>query len=433
MSKRQTLEDRLAVSPFRRKLSLRIRITLCCALLLVTGATGLVIATNVLAEAERPRTTFAVPAVRLNPNTPLGDQPYAPAITTDRTEPSAGVAASKDLIESIEAATLQRVRVISFAILAVTAVLGTSAAYWLAGTGLLPVRAMSAAVQRIDAGSLGFRLEREGPDDELGRLSGAFNSMLARLEDAFAQQSRFVADAAHELRTPFATLRTALEVVRADDDATITDYAEMAKTLKRSLSRLENLVANMLVLADRGQVSLDQDVSLEPFVEEILADLAPMAEGRGVTLSLSCADEVIIRGNATYLSLALRNLVENAIRYNHAGGRVEIEISLAGDSTVVAVIDTGIGISESEQAQIFEPFYRTDSSRSRDSGGYGLGLSIVAKAVQLHKGCVSVESFPDQGSTFTMQLPLHNACNAETEEKLNELPKRGPRELTPPL
>lgn len=229
--------------------------------------------------------------------------------------------------------------------------------------------------------------------------------MMERLERAFEQQSRFAADAAHELRTPLASLRTNLEVVRSDPHATLADYREMASALERALERLERLVDDLLLLA-RGEKDVRAEpVYLEVLIGNVIQELEPLAQSHKVSLHHKVADEVILEADPLLLARAISNLVENGIRYNHPGGSVTVTGRREEKSVVVSVEDTGTGIPPEEQAHIFDRFYRVDRSRARHRGGSGLGLSIAAHIVQLHGGHIQVASTPGAGSTFTIWLP----------------------------
>lgn len=308
-------------------------------------------------------------------------------------------------IEIAQQAALRQVRRISFIGLGLISVMGGIGAYWLAGHALRPVRQVSQAARRISAGTLDIRLALDRPDDELKELADSFDTMLDRLEHAFRQQARFVADAAHELRTPLSVLRTNLEVIRADPMATLDDYQELGEVLERTLARLERLVADLLLLATEERPPMDE-TALGPLLEDVLLDLKSLTEVRQVELRHTGDASVTVPGNALLLARAFTNLIENGIRYNHPGGEVMVTIRRDGAWAVVTIADTGIGIPSEEQGHVFERFYRVDRSRERHRGGAGLGLSIVAHIVQQHGGQVQVESIPGIGSTFTVRLPL---------------------------
>ncbi|MGH2538209.1 MAG: sensor histidine kinase [Candidatus Promineifilaceae bacterium] len=278
-------------------------------------------------------------------------------------------------------------------------------AYWLAGQVLRPIRKLNQAVSRIDANSLDSRLSLKAPADELRQLSEAFNAMLARVEEAFAQQGNFVADAAHELRTPLATLRTNLEVVQADPAADLEAFQAMSATLEGNLARLEQLVADLLLLSQGQQQLVRENTFPSTLIEDVFDELAQLAAERQVSLELGGATDVSVLADESLLRRALLNLVENGIRYNRPGGRVDVDLGRDDGWVVIAVSDTGPGIPPEEQGRVFDRFYRLDRSRARHLGGAGLGLSIAAHIVHLHDGDVRVARSSASGTTFVLRLP----------------------------
>ena len=284
---------------------------------------------------------------------------------------------------------------------------GGFGAYWIAGLALRPVKDMSEAATLIGATTLSTRLTVPEPLDELRDLANSFNAMLNRLEQAFEQQSRFIADAAHELRTPLATLRTNLEVAGRDSTITFHDYQKLFKTVERAVTRLELLVKALLLLATEKQTLVTNEVVLLPLMEEVLSSLQAVAETHKVTLCMNTSTTVSLCGDEHLLTLVFRNLIENAIRYNRPGGAVTVNIANEPTRVAIRVSDTGLGITHEEQNHIFERFYRVDQSRSRHRGGAGLGLSIVEHLLDLHNGMVSLESSSTEGGTFLVVLPNH--------------------------
>jgi heavy metal sensor kinase len=313
-------------------------------------------------------------------------------------------------LNPLERALLVELRSISLIGFGVIAVLGGAGAYLLAGAALRPVRRVSKAAQRISASTLDTRLALDGPKDEIKELADTFDAMLERLQRTFELQGRFVADVAHELRTPLASLRTNLEVVSADPNATLDDYRAMAATQERALTRLERLIADLLILAKSEQPLSQNAVTLGPLLEEVFCDLKYTAGTQQVTLELAAEMEVVVLGDASLLARVFSNLVENGISYNHPGGKVTVNIDRKESWAVVIVSDTGVGIAPEKQAHVFERFYRADCSRTHHSKGAGLGLSIVTAIVQQHDGRVQVESTPGIGSTFTVLLPLQTTA-----------------------
>ena len=387
-------------------LTLRWRLALGSAVLLSLISLALVVFVNVAARAALPR-TVAIPLLATPP-------PYPPLGGAEDLTPvpfGAPVVGPNTILKGItvrevQQATLHQVLIISMIGVALAVGVGSVGAYWLAGRALRPVTDLAQVARRVGVRDLGERIVLEGPQDEIKVLADAFDTMLARLERAFDQQDRFVGDAAHELRTPLATLRTNLEIIETDPDATLEDYREMHHTLERSLKQLERLVADLLLLA-RDEKHLSREVvSLGPLLEEILLELKPLADEHQVSLCLGGKLELCTRGDNGLLASACTNLIENGIRYNQAGGEVVVQLQQEEAWAVIIVADTGIGISAEEQTHIFDRFYRAKRSRSRHRSGTGLGLSIVAHVVEQHGGQVEVESTPNVGSTFIVRLPL---------------------------
>lgn len=312
------------------------------------------------------------------------------------------------LVTSINLLTLVvpsgRLPVLSLIGLVLAVLVSGGGIYWVARFALRPVAAISDAVAQIDRTSLHTRLPLDGPDDELRHLAQSFNAMLDRLDHAFAQQARFVADAAHELRTPLATLRTQVEVTCADPDATLHDYQHMAAACERAITRLEHLMTDLLVLTTEEQIHQPTPVALSSLVAVSIAELAPIAHAHHITVRFE-GEEATVWGNASLLAIAVRNLLDNGIRYNHREGEVLVNIVQNTRDIMLTVTDTGIGLVPADQAQIFERFYRVDLSRSRHQGGAGLGLAIVQHIMVAHHGAVTVQSQHGQGSTFTLVLP----------------------------
>jgi heavy metal sensor kinase len=276
-----------------------------------------------------------------------------------------------------------------------------------AGRALRPVREMSRAARKITAEDLGRRLVRRGADDEIDHLADTLNTMLAGLEAAFAQTRRFSADAAHELRTPLAALKGEIEVaLRA-----ARSPEEYRRVLASNLEEVDHLIrlAEDLLLYSRsaaGPGAPDTPVELGPLLLEALEAAARRAQGSGVSVRAGTVEPATVRGDAGALRRVVLNLVDNAIKYTPAGGRIELSLAAADGQALIRVRDTGIGIDPAAAALIFEPFVRLDAARSRDTGGAGLGLSLVKAIVTGHGGEVAVESTPGVGSCFTIRLPL---------------------------
>ena len=277
----------------------------------------------------------------------------------------------------------------------------------IASRALQPVREMSRAARQITAEDLGRRLSRRGADDEIDHLADTLNAMLEGLEAAFAQSRRFSADAAHELRTPLTALKGEMEVaLRA-----ARSPEEYRRVLASSLEEVEHLIrlAEDLLVFSRSSPGLaapTAPVDLEPLLLEVLETGARRAQGVGVTMRADTFEPATVLGDAGALRRAILNLVDNAIKYTPAGGKVELSLVTASGQALVTVRDTGIGFEPGAAARIFEPFVRLDAARGRDTGGTGLGLALVRSVVTAHGGAVEVESAPGAGSRFTIRLPL---------------------------
>jgi len=387
---------------FAEFLTLRHRMTLWIGGLLLTLGLVLIIVINALTAIRLPR---AIDVVLLVPTQQPPELLPAATLALDQAPFTPDEEASA--IEQVQEITIREVRVISIIGVGIFALLGAAGTFWITQRGLRPVQHLSQLVWEIRAESLDRRLALEGPPDEVKALADAFDNMLERLEQAFEQQSRFVADAAHELRTPLATLRANLEVIQQDPNTTLSDYREMVQVLDRTLSRMECLVEDLLLLAKGEKEVQRETASLEVVLTQAVDEMKLLAQAHDVTLDLEVIGELVVLADTPLLARAVGNLIENGIRYNRPGGSVAVIGYREANGVVIQVKDTGVGISSEELPHIFERFYRVDRSRARYRGGAGLGLSITARIVQLHDGHIRVESAPGVGSTFTIWLPCH--------------------------
>jgi two-component system, OmpR family, sensor kinase len=297
---------------------------------------------------------------------------------------------------------------VGIAVLVATAVL----AFAITRIGLRPLDRMRAVAQDIAAGDLSRRVEPATPDTEIGRLGLALNGMLAQIESAFAERTasehrlrRFIADASHELRTPLTSVRGYAEMLRRGAEKSPEDSAIARRRIEEESVRMSEMVDDMLVLARLGQGRpLEmKPVDLQALARDAVADAQVVAPQREITLD--APSPVVISGDDTRLREALGNLVRNAIVHTPADTPVEVRVAAVNGTAHVAVADHGAGLRPEDRARIFEPFYRADPSRSRDSGGAGLGLSIVAAVAAAHGGLVKVDQTPGGGATFEMELP----------------------------
>lgn len=277
----------------------------------------------------------------------------------------------------------------------------------IARKALRPVDEMTAAARRITAEDLHQRIGRQGTQDELDRLAETLNGMLARLDEAFRQMRRFAADAAHELRTPLTALKGGIEVaLRAS--RTPEEYRQVLVSSLEDVDRLIRVAEDLLLLsrAAAGPEMPRPRIELEPLVLEALEVGTRLAQGTGVHVKLERVAPAAVRGDSGALGRAMRNLVENAVKYTPAGGTVELTLRTADGQAVFAVQDTGIGIAPADAERIFEPFLRLDAARARETGGTGLGLAIARSIVLAHGGTLALEREPGPGSRFVISLPL---------------------------
>jgi heavy metal sensor kinase len=283
------------------------------------------------------------------------------------------------------------------------------AGYKMAGRVLDPIAVMTERARQITSERLAERLPVENEDDELGRLAGVFNGMLARIEVSFDQLRRFTSDASHELRTPLAAIRSVGEV-GLQKKATEEEYRDVIGSMLEEVNRLTSLVESLLTLsrADAGQLKLQ--VSVFP-VMELMRDavnlLEVLIEEKKLTFTLTGDDALLVRGDRLFLRQAVINVIHNAVKFTPAGGAIAISVSRDGDSkAVLSVTDSGPGIPAEHSTMVFDRFYRADPARSGENKGSGLGLSIARWAVQANGGGIGFSNAPGGGCTFWIRLPL---------------------------
>lgn len=280
--------------------------------------------------------------------------------------------------------------------------------YWLAARAFRPIHRLTATAQEIEASDLQQRVPVTRTRDEVQALALTFNEMIERLEKAFAQQRRFVADASHELRTPVAAIRSMADIV-LDQEATKQEYVEVLQDINREAERLGHLISDLLVLAraDEGRTLLEwKPVRLDLLASDVLATTEMLANERGITLEVGRMEPAVVMGDEARLIQMILTLLDNALVYTNVDGKVDLAVVTRDKHACLVVQDNGIGIAPEDQEHIFERFYRADAARTRIASGAGLGLAIVEWVVRAHHGTITVESQVGQGSTFTVKLPL---------------------------
>lgn len=278
--------------------------------------------------------------------------------------------------------------------------------WWFASRALLPIERMSSTAESISERELSLRIDLARLPRELRTLGATLNAAFDRLEHAFDRQTRFTADASHEMRTPLAVLRTQMEHALRRD-RTPGEYKETLEACLRSTLRMSRVVEQLLALAsaNAGETRVLRDrVSLEEVVQEALREAEREAESSSISLQRALVP-VVVLGDSALLHEVVVNLVSNAIRYNRSGGFVRVVLRLAGDDAHLCVEDDGEGIPEEALPRVFERYFRVDPARSRQRGGAGLGLSIVQWIVAAHGGTIAISSRLGQGTTITIALP----------------------------
>jgi two-component system OmpR family sensor kinase len=310
---------------------------------------------------------------------------------------------------------LQRIRRILYLAIPGALLFSAAGGWFLSRRSLASVVSMSEQARRISAENLNDRLPVANPRDELGRLAGTFNELLARLDGSFTQQRRFMADASHELRTPLSVIRTSAEVTLERENRTENEYRDALKIIDEQARRLSHIVEDMFTLAraDVGRRTLSEtDFYLDELVMEAARAAGILSDCKNIRVEVSAAEEIVYYGDEGLLRQMLLNLLDNAVKYTNPGGRVNVELQRSNSSLTIAVSDSGIGIPANERALIFERFYRIDKARSgaehADIRGTGLGLSIARWIAEAHGGQLSLQASGPNGSTFVATLPLQN-------------------------
>ena len=284
--------------------------------------------------------------------------------------------------------------------------LGGAVAYFVSGRALKPLKRFTAKAERVQLQSLTEITLSEDEAVEFSRLSRAVNQMLLRLKQAFDAQRQFVGNAAHELRTPLALMQARLDLYMSTDHGdSCPETEETIAMMQEQTERLSRMVRTLLDMSELKAVPRNDRIQLAPMIEEVLADLSPLVEKSGVTLSQS-GEDLWVTGSDVLVYRAIFNLVENGVKYNCPGGSVCVAVSRRGQKAVIEVKDTGCGIPENFRESVFQPFFRVDKSRSREKGGVGLGLSLVWEIAHLHGGDVRVRESSKTGTVIELTLPI---------------------------
>lgn len=288
----------------------------------------------------------------------------------------------------------------SLIITVLLALLGGVATYFISGHALRPIREFSDKIEEVQAQNLSDSRIEENNVKELNQLGISYNKMLERLSDAFEIQRQFTANAAHELRTPLALMQVQLDLYNsATHPGNDADTLQTIKMVTEQNDKLNRVVKTLLDMSELQTVGRDDKIILDAIVEEVLADLEPLAVEKNIKLIGKCEDATMI-GSDILIYRLVYNLVENAIKYNHPLGQVTVTAYQRNKHVYLSVEDTGSGIPKELRERVFEPFFRVDKSRSRELGGVGLGLALVNEIVRVHDGSICIKSGKTGGTIF---------------------------------
>lgn len=343
--------------------------------------------------------TTAVPGGTRDPNIPLGTAEPAVPLPGASIDPARMHAATKIITGAVEDAALSRLLTVSLLSLAAYAALSIVLAWWMAGRVLRPVAVITSTARRLSGENLHERIGLRARPGELKQLADTFDDMLGRIEQLVTAQQRFVANAAHELRTPLAVQRAAAEIGLADPDLDPRQLARIRGKLIDVADHSEQLIEQLLLLSatDEGLQTVEP-VALDAVADRVVEALADEARGHRVTVRTELLP-LTVNGEAVLLDHLVHNLVGNAIRYNHPGGRVVVRVGADG----LEVTNTGSRVPPEVAPQLFEPFRRLQQRRNATGEGTGLGLSIVASIARAHGAEATAEANPDGGLTIRVR------------------------------
>jgi len=296
----------------------------------------------------------------------------------------------------------------SLIITVLLALLGGVVTYFISGHALRPIKEFSDKIEEVQAQNLSDSRIEENNVKELNQLGISYNKMLERLSEAFEIQRQFTANAAHELRTPLALIQVQLDLYNsASHPGNDADTLQTIKMVTEQNDKLNRMVKTLLDMSELQTVGRDDKIILDAIVEEVLADLEPLAVEKNIKLIGKCEDATMI-GSDILIYRLVYNLVENAIKYNHPLGQVTVTAYQRNKHVYLSVEDTGSGIPKELRERVFEPFFRVDKSRSRELGGVGLGLAFVREIVRVHDGSICIKSGKTGGTIFEVTFAQHS-------------------------
>ena len=380
----------------KKHLSLRWKLTLMTAFMVITAC--LAISLFISRSAILYMDEIGNSAIAILPNTDI------PTTTTDEIQV---VLNPKSVVADTVKNTQIEFWIKSLAITLIITLTVSFLMYLIVGYALYPLRELTLQIEDIQAKNLKEPILSKSNSTEIERLTLAFNRLLLRLEETFATQRQFSANAAHELSTPLAVMRTKFEVFEKNKNPDEADYKEAIGMARSQTDRLSHVIDILLEMTELQSAPKSDSISLSEITEEVICDLVAVAEKKSISL-VQDDGEARLTGSDTLVYRAIYNLIENAIKYNKEDGKVSVAITEDENFAKVIITDTGSGIAKEDWDKIFEPFFRVDKSRSRSMGGAGLGLALVKEIAVRHGGDVKVIESSNKGSSIELSLSKNN-------------------------
>ena len=380
----------------KKHLSLRWKLTLMTAFMVVTAC--LAISLFISRSAVLYMDEIGNSAIAILPNTDI------PTTTTDEIQV---VLNPKSVVADTVKSTQIEFWIKSLAITLIITLTVSFLMYLIVGYALYPLRELTSQIEDIQAKNLKEPILSKSNSTEIERLTLAFNRLLLRLEETFATQRQFSANAAHELRTPLAVMSTKFEVFEKNKNPDEADYKEAINMARNQTDRLSHVIDILLEMTELQSAPKSDSISLSEISEEVICDLVAVADKKHISL-IQEDGEARLTGSDTLVYRAIYNLIENAIKYNKEGGTVSVAIAEDESFAKVIITDTGSGIAKEDWDKIFEPFFRVDKSRSRSMGGAGLGLALVKEIAVRHGGDVRVIESSNKGSSIELSISKNN-------------------------
>lgn len=378
-----------------KKMPIRLRLTVMTVALLTICCVGLTLILNLSADrmATKIDATLLLPSKEVHEGGWFDESYQAPSSKVHPATPT------NDSQQARDDFRMESIMYMLFVVVG-----GGLLTYYISGRALKPLDTLNDQVKNINVHNLSETLSVPPTKDEIAELTVTFNEMTDKLDHVFMMQGRFSASAAHELRTPLSVLQTKVDVFKKKKDHTKEEYHALIGVIEKQTNRMRGLVDNLLDMMNMDDIGEQSSIYVKDIFEDMISELSHIAKDNHVTLSLVC-DHSVVFGNTDLLYRAFYNLVENGIKYNIDGGKVEIVVNrLSNEYVLIQIKDTGIGIDEKNKENIFEPFYRVDKSRSRQLGGAGLGLSIVDTIIKKHNGTITVSDNENGGTCFNIVL-----------------------------